>query len=78
MYNGQITSLRARTQFTKVGNKISGTNEINHSIVQGSGVGPCLLIILVSDIKPTGSTNHMVKYADDTSFLVIEKCSVSL
>ena len=51
---------------------------INLSIVQGSGVGPCLFIIVIADLKPTGITNHLVKYADDTTLLVPERHSNSL
>ena len=49
-----------RTQFTKVSTKISGMKAINLSIVQGSGVGPCLFIILIADLRPAGTTNHLV------------------
>ena len=51
----------------KVFHKTSDTRIINRSIVQGSDVGPSLFIILVIDLRPHGSTNHMTKYADDTS-----------
>ena len=34
----------------QVGTKISGMKTINLSIVQGSGVGPCLFIILIADL----------------------------
>ena len=40
---------------------------INLSIVQGSGVGPCLFIILIADLRPAGTTNHLVKYANDAT-----------
>ena len=73
-----VSFLSDRTQYTKVDTNISGTKAISLSVVQDSGVGPCLFIILVIDLRPTGSTNHMVKYADDTSLSVPEKCSVSL
>ena len=46
---------------------------MNRSIVQGSGVGPSLFINFVTDLRPQGSTNHIItKYADDTSLLVPE------
>ena len=69
--------LSDKKKFTKVYTKISDTRAINLSIVQGSGVGQCLFIILISDLKPFGGTNHMVKYADDASLLVSETHSVS-
>ena len=66
------------TQFIQVGTKISGMKAINLSIVQGSGVGPCLLIIFITDLRPAGTTNHLVKYADDATLLVPEIHSNSL
>ena len=51
---------------------------INLSIVQGSGVGPCLFIILIADLRPAETTNHLVKYADDATLLVPEIHSNSL
>ena len=44
-----LSFLSDRTQFTKVGTKSSGMKAINLSIVQGSGVGQCLFIILIAD-----------------------------
>ena len=67
-----LSFLSDRTQFTKVGIKISGMKAINLSIVQGSGVGPRLFIILIADLKPVGTTNHLVTYADDATSLVPE------
>ena len=73
-----LSFLSDRTQSTKVGTKISGMKAINLSIVQGSGVGPCLFIILIADLKPVRTTNHLVKYADDATLLVLEIYSNSL
>ena len=67
-----------KTQFIKVGTKISGMKVINLSIVQGSGVGPWLIIILIADLRPAGTTNHLVKYADDPTLLVPEIHSIYL
>ena len=55
-----------------------GTKTINLSTVLGSGLGPWLFAILVIDLMPSSSTNHIVKYADDTSLLVPEKFSIFL
>ena len=73
-----LSFLSDRIQFTKVGTKISGLKAINLSIVQGSEVGPCLLIILIADLKPTRTTNHLVKYFDDATLLDPEIHSNSL
>ena len=35
------------------------TRVINHSIVQGSGIGPTLFVICIIDLKPIGSTNYI-------------------
>ena len=51
---------------------------INRSIVQGSGIGPTLFIICIADLKPTGSTYYITKYADDSSLLVPENHDVGL
>ena len=56
-----VSFLSDRQQYTKVVHKTSGTRIMNRSIVQGSGVGPSLFIILVIDLRPQGSTNHMTK-----------------
>ena len=47
-----LSFLSDRTQFPKVGTKISGMKAINLSIVQGSGVVPCLFIIFIADLRP--------------------------
>ena len=51
---------------------------INRSIVQGSGIGPTLFIICIIDLQPLGATNHICKYADDSSLLVPEKCDMDI
>ena len=37
-----------------------------------------LFIIYAADLKAIGVTNHLSKYAEDTSLLVPEHCDVSL
>ena len=65
-------------KFVKVGEIWSFTKLINRSIVQGSGIGPTLFIICIADLRHTGSTNHITKYADDSSLLVPENHDVGL
>ena len=67
-----------RKQFVKIGEKWSFTKIINRAIVLGSGIGPTLFIICITDIKPIGSTNYITKYADDSSLLVPTKYDVDL
>jgi hypothetical protein len=51
---------------------------INHSIVQGSGVGPYLYILLESDLHPLSVQNLIFKYADDTNLLVPQHSDFSM
>ena len=53
-------------------------NIINRSIVQGSGFGPKLFIICITDLKSIGSQNYITKYANDFSLLVSEKYDADL
>jgi len=43
--------------------------DLNWSIVQGSGIGPTLFIMFVHDLKPLDTLNYLLKYADDASLL---------
>ena len=51
---------------------------INLSIVQGSGIGPCLYIVMESDLIPLSSSNILIKYVDDTNLLVPEHTESAL
>jgi len=51
---------------------------INLSIVQGSGIGPSLYIIMESDLYPKSSDNKLMKYADDINLLVPETSNCTL
>ena len=51
---------------------------INLSIVQGSGIGPCLYIVMESDLNPLSRCNILIKYADDTNLLIPEHTDCSL
>jgi len=51
---------------------------INKEIVQGSGIGPTLYIVIKSDLKALSAINILFKYADDTNLLVPEKTDVHL
>ena len=48
------------------------------SIVQGSGIGPSLYIIMESDLHPKSRDNKLMKYADDTNLLVPETSNCTL
>ena len=49
---------------------MSSPKPINRGIVQGSGAGPTLYIIMEGDLKALSSNNLLFKYADDTNLLV--------
>ena len=51
---------------------------INQGIVQGSGLGPFLYVVMESDLKALSVLNLIFKYADDTNLLVPENTDVSL
>ena len=46
--------------------------------MQGSGIGPKLFTICIIDLQPLGASNHICKYADDSSLLVPEKCDIDI
>jgi hypothetical protein len=52
--------------------------KINRSIVQGSGIGPTLYVVIESDLKPLSSQNDIFKFADDTNLLVPENSHVGI
>ena len=57
--------LTDRTQCTRVGLSILVSLAINRSIVQGSGIGSCLFVVYISDLKACGKSNYLIKFADD-------------
>jgi len=57
---------------------MSGWTSITASIIQGSGIAPCLVIIYAKDLKPLSVYNIILKYADDTSLHAPQNSSVAL
>ena len=51
---------------------------INRFNVQGSGIGPTIFIICITDIKPIDSKYYMIKYNDDSSLLILKKHDIAL
>jgi len=49
---------------------------IGLSIVQGSGIGPTLYIVMKSDLHVVSRTNKIIKFADDITILVPENTDV--
>ena len=72
--NWIISYLTGRTQVLKYDGETSSVGsaaEINTSIlVQGSGLGPMLYVVIESDLCTLSAMNVLVKYADDTNLLV--------
>ena len=54
----------------KINGLLSGVIDIGLSIVQGSGIGPTLYIIMKNDMCSISTINDIFKYADDTTLLV--------
>ena len=70
--------LTGRTHSVSFGGTFSPWKPITASIVQGSGIEPCLYIIYAKDLKPISSVNVILKYADDTTLLVPQNSPTTL
>jgi len=73
-----ISFLTGRSQVCKVNGVLSHPCPINQCIVQSSGIGPELYIVLKSDLKSLSTDNLLFKYADDTTLLVPEHTNVDI
>jgi len=62
----------------KVENMISEICSITRGIIQGSGLGITLYLVMESDLHPKSVVNLLLKYADDTNLLVPENTDVEL
>jgi len=76
--NWIISFLTYRSQVVKCDNLISSSQPINASIVQGSGLGPFLYLVMAKDLKALSRINRLFKYADDTTVLVPSDSDVGL
>ena len=70
--------LTGRTHSVSFGGILSLWKSITASIVQGSGIGPCMYIVYALDLKPISPANVILKYADDTTLLVPQNSPTSL
>ena len=70
VYNWVLNFLLRRSHTTKHKGTMSGKEDINASVVQGSAVGPIAFILNASDLHAINSENATFKYADDT-FLIV-------
>jgi len=76
--NWIVSFLTDRSQACKVNGYLSSFQSINQGIVQGSGLGPMLYLVMKSDLKPLSTDNELFKFADDTTLLVPEHSRVDL
>ena len=66
--NWIIAFLTGRSQVCKISDgRFCDPQPITSSIVQGSGIGPTLWLIMESDLHPLSDANVIFKYADDTN-----------
>jgi len=76
--NWIINFLSNRSQQVTFGGTTSSSFSITRSIIQGSGLGPTLYIVMESDLHPMSNwINLLFKYADDTNLLVPEITDIS-
>jgi len=73
-----ISFLNGRTQQVKHASFFSSFKPINMGVVQGSGLGPTLYIVIASDLKPLSVINILFKFTDDTTFLVSENTDIDI
>jgi len=73
-----IFFLNGRNQQVKHASSFSSFKPINMGIIQGSGLGPNLYIVMASDLKPLSVINILFKFADDTTFLVPENTDIDI
>ena len=67
--NWLLDFLTQRPQAVRVGNNISSTLTLSTGAPQGCVLSPLLFTLLTHDCTTTHSTNHLVKFADDTTLV---------
>ena len=67
--NWVLDFLSERPQTVRVGNNTSSSITLSTGAPQGCVLSPLLFTLLTHDCTPTYSTNHMVKFADDTTLV---------
>ena len=78
MINWICSFLSGRGQQCKINGLLSDVTDIGLSIVQGSGIGPTLYIVMKNDLCSISAKNDIFKYADDTTLLVPQHTDVEL
>jgi len=67
--NWLLDFLSERPQAVRVGNNTSSSITLSTGAPQGCVLSPLLFTLLTHDCKTSYSTNHMVKFADDTTLI---------
>ena len=67
--NWLLDFLMQRPQAVRVGNNTSSTLTLSTGAPQGCVLSPLLFTLLTHDCTTTHSTNHLVKFADDTTLV---------
>ena len=70
--------LSDRQQAVKIDQTLSRYSDFNTGIIQGSGLGPALFAVMISDLKPISDDNPLIKFADDISILNPENSDTEL
>ncbi|KAI5618995.1 gastrula zinc finger protein XlCGF28.1-like [Silurus asotus] len=65
--NWILDFLTGRPQAVQIGNSISSTTTLSTGAPQGCVLSPLLFTLLTHDCAPTHSSNHIIKFADDTT-----------
>ena len=70
--------LSDRSQVVSYKGSLSDPCSINRGIVQGSGIGPTLFAIMISDLTTISTMNLLCKFADDVNLLSPETADIDL
>jgi len=63
---------------TKFDGSISELTDILASVNQGSAIGPASFIVTASDLQPIYTGNVLVKFADDTYYVIVPSAGLPL
>jgi len=67
-----------QTECTKVGFRLSESQSINRSVVQGSWTGPGMFLVYIADMKALAEDNSSIKFVDDCSLVVLVDSNASV
>ncbi|KAK1795532.1 hypothetical protein P4O66_001241 [Electrophorus voltai] len=65
--NWILDFLTGRLQFVRIGSSTSNTTTLSTGALQGSVLSPLLFTLLTHDCAAMHSSNHIIKFADDTT-----------